>query len=405
MRAGAFGTAVRQALACAALALALAGCGGGPRVGVLEPVAALVPGASPETIFVATTRQRRDATPAEMFGGARAPSLDYAHLVVSVPPNHKPGELEWPASAKGDPNVSFATLERNFVNDAGFMAGVRKAVQARPPGQRTILVFIHGYNTTFDEAVYRLAQIVHDSGFKGVPVLFTWPSKGALLDYPYDRESAVYSRDDLEATLRQLARQSGATQVDLLAHSMGNMLTMETMRQAAIRGDGRFGGKLGQVMLAAPDIDIDVFRKQLSVIAPLKLPITVFVSRDDKALKVSQFVWGGQRAGAFVVSDPEMAERLRASNITVYDLSDIKTSDDLNHGKFASSPQVVQLIGRRLASDNGIATRGPGLGEGVMMLGTKLGSTIGGAAGTVVGAPASILAGESPTSVLENVAR
>ena len=229
-----------------------------------------------------------------------------------------------------------------------------------------------------------------------MPVLFTWPSKGALLDYPYDRESAVYSRDDLENTMTAIAKETGVKKIDVLAHSMGNFLFVETLRQATIRGNGNFNGKLGQIMLAAPDIDIDVFRRQMYVITKLKPPITVFVSSDDKALKFSTFVWGSQtRAGATIITDPKVLEQLAALNITIFDLSDLKTTDSMGHGKFAASPDVVQLIGRRLAADGGIQQRGPGLGEGIVALGSSLGTTVGKTVGAAVSVPEAVLTGRA----------
>jgi esterase/lipase superfamily enzyme len=374
-------------------AVILGGCASGPSPSAMMPVSQLAAGATPVTIFVATTREKSAGDTPTMFSGARSREANFADITVSVPPAHKSGEIEWPSST-ADPRVSFTTVSRDFINEQSFMDGVRKAVAKRPKADRSILVFIHGYNTKFEEAVFRFAQIVHDSDFKGVPVLFTWPSKGQLLDYPYDRESAVYSRDDLEAMLTALATKSGANQVDVLAHSMGNFLFVETLRQARIRGNGTFNGKLGSIMLAAPDIDIDVFRKQLLVIGRLERPMTVFVSKDDKALKFSSFFWSSQsRAGATSVSDPEVIRKLEQQNIHVVDITKVAGQDSLNHGKFASSPEVVQLIGRQLAEGGGIPTRGAGLGEGLVVLGGALGQTVGAAAGVALALPAGVAGG------------
>lgn len=393
---------VLRYLACAGLCLAVAACGGVPK-DVLNPVASIPPDATPVPIFVATTRAPNAAEPDRMFGGERAKTINHASMVVSVPPGHQTGEIEWPSRSPGDPKVNFVTVNRDLLASDTFFDGIRKALAKKPAADRDVLVFIHGYNTRYEEAVYRLAQIVHDSGFKGVPVLFTWPSKGELLAYPYDRESAVYSRDDLEATLRGIGTKTGARRFDILAHSMGNFLMVETLRQAAIRGDGRFGGKLGQVMMAAPDIDIDVFRRQLQIVGVQKLPITVFVSKDDKALSFSKFVWQStQRAGAYTVEDPEIAKRLEALNISVFDLSDLKTSDKLGHGKFAASPDVVRLIGTRLAADGGIKGRSATLGESIVVVGSSLGNTVGSVAGGVVAAPVKVLSGQSLVQADEN---
>ena len=80
---------------------------------------------------------------------------------------------------------------------------------------------MHGFNNRFDDAVYRFAQIVHDSKVPAIPFLFTWPSRGEmkLRAYTYDRESANYSRDALESLLAMLAGFPEVTEVNLLAHS------------------------------------------------------------------------------------------------------------------------------------------------------------------------------------------
>ncbi len=94
---------------------------------------------------------------------------------------------------------------------------------------------MHGYNTRFEEAVYRLAQIAHDAGAPVVPVLFTWPSRGKLFDFVYDRESATYSRDGLETVLQAMVKDPNVREISILAHSMGNFVAVEAIRQMAIR--------------------------------------------------------------------------------------------------------------------------------------------------------------------------
>ena len=261
----------------------------------------------------------------------------------------------------------------------------------RPPDQRDVLVFVHGYNTKFDDAVYRFAQIVHDSGFKGVPVLFTWPSRGQLLAYPYDRESAYYSRDYLEANLRGITRDIGPGRMDILAHSMGTILTLETLRQAAIRGDGSFGGKLRDVMLAAPDVDLDVFKTLMHVI---RRPVTVFVSADDRALDFSRrFAGDKTRLGAVSAKDTETIAELEKLGARIIDLSEVSSSDSLNHAKFASSPKVVQLIGERLRQDKGIGFAGPQFGDRLGDIAGGVVGTVGSTVGLVVTAPVTIITG------------
>lgn len=376
-------------LAVAFLALSLGACASGPPKSALQTLGTVPQGSTAVPILVATMREQTKEPPGLMFSGERSRELNYADVIISMPPNHQTGQLE----IGSDPSKSIAVVSRDYLDRREFLAKVRKDLAKRKPADRDILVFIHGYNTRFDEAVFRFAQIVFDAKFKGVPVLFTWPSRGELLAYPYDRESVAYSRDDLEQTLIMLARESGAQQIDLLAHSMGNMLTMEVLRQAKIRGNPTFNGKLGYVMLAAPDIDIDVFRRQVLAFGRFPKPVTIFTSKDDKALNISKFVWQSEeRAGSFQVTDPAMMARMAALNISIIDLSDIKTSDSLNHAKFAASPQIVQMIGTRLASDP-IETRGASLGDKMGMFAGAVGKTVGTAAGLAVELPAGVVTG------------
>ena len=372
-----------------ALALTLAGCASGPPESALQTVPTLPPGAKPVPLLVATMRKQADNPPGLMFSGERSRDINSADITISIPPNHQTGQLE----IGNDPQKAMAVIARDYISRKDFIATVRTELAKRKHADRDILVFIHGYNTRFDEAVFRFAQIVNDSNYKGVPVLFTWPSRGELLAYPYDRESTAYSRDDLEATLADLARVPGLNQIDLMAHSMGNMLTMEVLRQAKIRGNPTFHGKLGYIMLAAPDIDIDVFRRQLSVYGRFAKPVTVFVSNDDKALNVSRIVWGSEvRAGAFTTFDPETREKLKALNINVIDLSDVKSSDKLNHATFAASPEIVQMIGSRLSAYD-LDPRGASLTDKVGIFAGAVGRTVGTAAGLAVDVPLGVVGG------------
>lgn len=375
------------ALVLAPLALALAGCAGEIRnLAVTDHRPADIAGTV--RVFVATTRERADKP--LYFNGERGPKLAFAKLDVTVPRAHRPGELELPSvGGRVDPAQHFAVADVERLDLAPVVAQVKRELARRPAAERDVLVFVHGYNTSFADAAFRFSQIVYDSGFKGVPVLFTWPSRGELLQYPYDRESAFYSRDFLELNLRAIAKDLGTTRIDVLAHSMGTLLTLEAVRQAAIRGDGSFGGKLRDVMLAAPDVDLDVFRTQMRQI---KRPVTVFVSADDRALAFSRrFAGDKTRLGALSAKDKDIIADLETLGATIIDLSDVASSDPLNHGKFAASPKVVQLIGRRLREDRGIATAGPGLGDKLGDIAGGLVGTVGSTVDLVVTAPASII--------------
>ena len=162
---------------------------------------------------------------------------------------------------------------------------------------------MHGFNTSFDEARFRLAQIAVDGGFNGVPVLFTWPSRGSLFAYGSDRESAMASRDALEHVLRRWPREPDVGKVHVLAHSMGAWLAMEALREIAIAGHPDLDGHLGDIMLAAPDIDLDVFRQQMARLGSFA-HVSIFAASNDRALALSGMLADRPRLGALDPSNP-----------------------------------------------------------------------------------------------------
>jgi len=326
------------------LTLALAGCGSRPETGFLAPVAQTAPDATPHTLLVATTRQR-DARPGTLFNGERATPLDFARLVVSVPPGHKAGEISWASTAPGDPKTDFVVREAGYLEgEKAFVAELNTQLAARPKGKRNVFLFVHGYNTMFAEGVYRFAQVVHDSRAPAVPVLFTWASRGQVSQYIYDNNSATAARDDLERTLR-LVFASQAEKVTILAHSMGNWVTVEALRQIRISGGLPQVDKLAALFLAAPDIDIDVFKSQMRRFGRPSKPFFIVLSKDDKALGLSNFLAGGQgRLG----SDSN-TEELASLGAVVIDMTEVKGLDSSNHGKFAQLAAVAPNLSAVLA--------------------------------------------------------
>ncbi len=339
-----------------AVALALGACAGRPPGG-------LVPVAAPATVtakvpLLAVSLRRPSEDPGLLFDGRRTLTPRYAALTISLPPGHTPGEVAWPGSAQPDPTASFAATQIDVLDERGFAAALRQRLAT--PARRHVLVFVHGYNTRFDEAAFRLAQIVHDAGAPVTPVLFSWASWGSVAAYPYDRESAALGRDALEALLARLARDPHVGEISVLAHSMGGWLTMEALRQMAIR-QGRVPAKITDLMLASPDIDVDVALAQGRVVTQgrtagaIRPRITLFVSRDDQALGVARLIWGSRdRLGSIDPNAEPYRTNLARAGVEVVDLTDEASQDRLAHGKFAESPRAVQLIGRRLAAGQAV---------------------------------------------------
>jgi Uncharacterized protein conserved in bacteria len=376
-------TPARLLLSLALVLPLLSACADHPH-GVMEPVLADAPGTTNVDVMVATTRVA-DKSRAVLFNGRRADTMAYADIDVSLPPDavRKVGEVQWPKALPGNPASDFVTRRAAILDRPRALALVNAEVRHSP--KRQVLVFVHGFNNRFEDAVYRFAQIVHDSGTQAVPVLFTWPSKANVLAYGYDHESSTYSRDGLESLLRALAADPQVGEVSILAHSMGNWLTLESLRQMAIR-DGRVHPKIKSVILAAPDVDVDVARTQIADMGPLKPTFALFVSRSDKALRASGDLWGKPRLGAIDPLQEPYRSTLERERIAVYDLTAL-ASGGLNHSTFATSPEIVRLIGTRLAQGQSVGESTQRFSDTLFLGASGAVSTVGDAAGLVISAP------------------
>ncbi|ANP90118.1 alpha/beta hydrolase [Rhizobium leguminosarum] len=364
---------------------ALAGCG--HPSGVMQPVA-LAAGKSTTQVdmLVATTRQP-SGDPATLFNGERSPKPSMTDVAVSIPSKREPGTVQWPQRLPPNPATDFAvTRVKQIDTIPEGRAWFRQHIQGGHA-----LVFIHGFNNTYEDSVFRLAQIVHDSGMQATPILFTWPSRAQLTGYEYDKESTNYSRTALEQSLRVLAADPDVKDITILAHSMGTWLAMESLRQMGIR-DGHVNAKIHNVILASPDIDIQVFAKQYVEMGEPKPKFTIFVSQDDRALAASSFITGNvSRLGAIDPSKEPYRSRLEKAGITAIDLTKVKTGDSLHHGKFAESPGIVQLIGQRLMTGQTLTDSNISLGQGVAAVVGGTARTVGTVAGAAVAAPLTIV--------------
>jgi esterase/lipase superfamily enzyme len=291
-----------------------------------------------------------------MFNGERAEDVSYASVTVSIPPDdaRTVGKVQYPGSVPGNPQSDFVTVASGYLDKRAFSTAVSSA--AKQHGGK-VLVFVHGFNNRFDDAVYRFAQIVHDSKAEGTPVLFTWPSRGEvrLNSYAYDRESATLSRDALEELLDTLGANPNVKEVNVLAHSMGNLVTLEALRGKAIAGR-RIGSKIKNVLLVAPDVDVDVFKTQIRRMGTPRPRFALFVSQDDKALGLSQLIWGGMpRLGDIDPEQEPYHDILAQQQITVFDLT--KLEGDGHVKAFDDITQVVVMVREQL-SDEPVVTTG-----------------------------------------------
>ena len=315
----------------------LAGAFGGPAVAATT--------AQPVQVFVASTRKGEHGAASQTLS---SDGVHYALDILTIPPGHRAGSIEEPIFGAANARDHIVLAGERTLDSDEFKSELASHVSGRIGVNRDVLVFVHGFNTPFDEARDRTAQIVADSRFGGVAVLFTWPTKHELFGYVSDKDNATASRDALQSLLQEIGATPGVGKVHVLAHSMGGWLAMEALRQEAIAGDRDLSGHLGDVMLASPDIDMDVFAGQMARLRPAN--VTVFATANDRALSLSSAIaQSRQRVGAINPSNPEDRERLEALGAKVYDLT--KFSDGLiDHGAYADAPDVLHAIGAQMAT-------------------------------------------------------
>lgn len=277
------------------------------------------------TLLVATTRRAVNGGGAPpWFGGERAAGLNLARAKL-VPPDQ--GRFSLTAIGLGD--WSIAAIEP-----------VKGLTDLIPPEaeQRDLLIYVHGFNQTFETAVLDAARLSDDIRFRGETMVFAWPSKAKLFDYAYDRDSAMWSRDALERMLSLAIASPGVGRIHIVAHSVGTMLSLEALRQVYARHGLGVADKFGAVIFAAPDIDMDVFSSSLERMRPLVANITVVTATTDRALAVAGWIAGGMtRVGA---AEKAQLEKL---GVRVIDAT-AEGWGLINHDLFLSNRDIRQVI-------------------------------------------------------------
>lgn len=290
-----------------------------------------------EPIFVGTQRAFDPAI--GTFGRLRSRQLSYARVDVSIPPVREPGQIVWPKKGRApDPQTEFLTESQTvFPDAAAFRRNLRAEMRSEPRNPRQALIFVHGFNNTFAEGVYRIAQLSHDLDLPRVTVHYSWPSAGSAFGYVHDRDSALYARDGLEKLFNEVI-EAGAEQVIVVGHSMGCLLLMEALRQMDIRDSAKLKRHLRGVILLSPDIDVDVFVSQAATFKQLPDPFLIFSSQNDRALRLSAFITGEpSRLGNLTGID-----RVADLPVRVIDVGAFSTG--AGHFDVGDSPELIALL-------------------------------------------------------------
>lgn len=343
--------------------------------------AAIVKPAKPAAVvpvYIATSRQRSDDFSLP-FNSKRSKTLNFARVDVGIPKAHVKGVVE-KTGYKPDPAKHFAAVSmQSYDNANAFVNQLNQALDQRSPEDRELLIFVHGYNNNFADSTFRTAQFTHDYGLKSVTVHYAWPSAGSLGLYVYDRDSAEFARDGL-AELLELAAKTKAKRILLVGHSMGSFVTMEALRTLSLNEKQSTLKRLNNVLLAAPDIDLDLFEKQIKDVKPLP-QMGVMVSRNDSALNISGRITGGHAR----VGDGSDIKTLQKYGIAVIDASKL---DGGEHSVFASSPTLMALVSDGSLSFNTLKGEGQTSGQAMLADGSNV---VAGAASMVIYLPGRIL--------------
>jgi esterase/lipase superfamily enzyme len=194
-------------------------------------------------------------------------------------------------------------------------------------------VFVHGYDTTFEDAALRTAQIAYDLAFDGAPVCYSWPSHGDLADYPKDETNAQWTVPHLKNFLQVLAAKAQAKTIHVIAHSMGNRAVSHALQLLAGEVQTK-PCRMRHVVLTAPDIDADTFRDLAEAVKSVADRVTVYISPVDKALVISKRFHGNPRLGETVLVIP---------GIDTIDASRVDTSF-IGHSYYAENRSVLSDI-------------------------------------------------------------
>lgn len=301
-------------------------------------------------VFFATDRKE---SAAGEFGGDRGSAITYGSLFISVPRQHAVGAIErpsvWRLEFSEDPRKHMVIVRRSTFSRDDFIADIR-ATLARG-GSDASFVFVHGYNVAFDDAARRTAQITYDLDFHGAPVFYSWPSQASLEGYTVDEANVEWSTLNLKNFLFDYAQNSGAKDIYLIAHSMGNRALTRAVA-ALFTEHPELKGRFKEIILTAPDVDADVFKRE---IAPKLVAgcdkITLYVSDGDKALLASKKVHGYPRLGDAATGIAVVP------GVETVDASGLDTSF-LEHSYFAESGSVLKDIRRLVLEGLRAAQRG-----------------------------------------------
>jgi len=293
-------------------------------------------------VFYATDREAVANKQTVDYIGIRSTknSLSYGSCDVSIPETHTFAEIErpsiWRFEFHADPEKHMVLQKVVPESKDAFFSQVSAAVTSSP--SKDAFVFIHGYNVSFENAAIRTAQLAYDFGFKGAPILFSWPSKGSLLGYLADEDAINETTANFKLFLQDVANNTGASVVHVIAHSMGNRAALAALSQLATDVHFPNFARFSTIVFAAPDVDRDLFISSIAKIRKPQTKITLYVSQHDQALTASHLLFHKeQRAGE------GGNDSIVLPGMDTVDVSQL-SADALGHSYYGDNSDVVRDV-------------------------------------------------------------
>jgi esterase/lipase superfamily enzyme len=274
------------------------------------------------------------------FSKERDEKLHYGICQVAVPESHKIGSTGSPwwqrLLTSTDDRLKLQSESLKVLDEIMFWDSVQKALQEHEPDENSALVFIHGFNVSFQDAALRAAQIGFDLQVPGIMAFYSWPSQAKLMGYKADEATIEASEQYIAEFLLNLAQKTKIDKIHIIAHSMGNRGLLRAMQRILAQVQAASEVPFGQIVLAAPDVDPDLFRNLAKAYHTLAERTTLYVSSKDKALSLSGIIHGYPRVGFFPpVTVVEGIDTIQVSKI---DLT------FLGHGYFADARILLEDI-------------------------------------------------------------
>ncbi|WP_299294171.1 alpha/beta hydrolase [uncultured Tateyamaria sp.] len=228
------------------------------------------------------------------------------------------------------------------------------AAEIARTGNSTVLVYLHGFNNDFDDSLTALANIWHFAGRESVPISFTWPAGNGIgpLGYFRDRDAGTFSVHHAKEFLRMLAQMPEVDQIDIVAHSRGTDVATTALRELIIEARGgnrhpKLALKTGTLIMAAPDLDVDIVRQRLQAerFAEAFEQVNLYINPDDGALRLSAYLTRSTRLGALKNSDFQPGElEILGKQSLVHFIRVENVRGGFGHAYFRDNPAVLSDV-------------------------------------------------------------